>query len=77
MEKAFDPKDLVARLRLHGITIADEAAHAVINDIFNWVKDSVAVIGGPATEFVLPIAQKLHDLAVAEVDKLIAPVSAP
>lgn len=69
MEKPFDTKDLVARLKGHGLDVAEELAEVLVSETMDWAKEScmihpnslVKAIGVPAVEMLKPIALKAVD----------------
>ena len=43
MEKAYDVKDLVEKLKDAGLEVAEEAAKAVVESVLDWVQESAAL----------------------------------
>ena len=69
MEKAFDLKDLEARLKAKGLTSVEGLAEVVAKEVFEWAEASclihenalVKAIGVPAIQIVKPLAMGAID----------------
>jgi len=70
MEKAYDAKVLVAKLKARGLDVAEEAAKVLIEESFTWVEESAKLSATPYDDMGLVIIPKLKELALKEVDKI-------
>lgn len=71
MEKAFDTKELVAKLAAQGLPLAEEAAELVLKTVFTWAKESAAIHPNAIVKAAVPLAiQVIEPLAFKEVDKI-------
>lgn len=69
MDKAFDIKDLEARLKAKGLPAIEGIAEIVAAEVFAWAEDSclvhenalVKAIGVPALQIVKPLALSAID----------------
>jgi hypothetical protein len=69
MEKAFDLKDLEARLKAKGLVAVEGLAEVVANEVFEWAEASclihenafVKAIGVQAIQIVKPLAMGAID----------------
>lgn len=70
MTKAYDVNELVGRFTGRGLGLAEDAAKAVIDEVFGWVYDSVKLSATPFDDVALVVLPKLKELALKEVDKI-------
>jgi len=70
MEKAYDVKALVDRLKGRGLDLAEEAGKIVIEEAFGWVEESAKLSKTPFDDMALIVLPQLKALALAAVDKV-------
>lgn len=70
MEKAYDIKDLGARLKDSGLDLAEDAAVIVIEKMFEWIEESAKMSASPYDDMALLIMPQLKDLAMKQADKI-------
>ena len=69
MDKAFDTKNLIERLKSHGLDVAEELAEVLVSETLDWAGESCAMhenvlvkaIGVPAVAMLKPLALGLVD----------------
>lgn len=69
MEKAFDTKNLVARLKSKGLTAAEAVLKTVAAETIDWTAESL-LLSGKYLAFLAPVVSGLKPLALKEIDKL-------
>lgn len=70
MEKAYDIKELGAKLKANGLDIAEEAAEVIVKSVFEWVEESAIVSPFPYDDFLTIVLPKLKELSLKQVDKI-------
>jgi len=70
MEKPFDPKDLVLKLKDKGLDIAEDAAKLVAESVFDWVSESVVMTPNKVDDFALAVLPAVKPYVMAQIDKL-------
>lgn len=71
MEKPFDLKDLVARLKSRGLPIAEQAAEGVYEDLKGWLNDSAVIHENSLVKSLVPLLLGVADQMVKEqLDKI-------
>jgi hypothetical protein len=70
MEKAFDVKVLMGKLKARGLDLAEDAAVIVIEETFDWTGESLALTNNKLDDVVIPFIPTLKAAALSQVDKL-------
>lgn len=70
MEKAYDPKALVEKLKGRGLDIAEEAGEILVEELFAWVEESAQLSATPYDNVGLILLPELKKLALKAVDKV-------
>ena len=70
MEKAYDPKDLVAKLKERGLDVAEEAAKVVIESVFDWLDESADASPTPYDNLLKALYPTIKAEALKAVDKI-------
>lgn len=70
LEKAYDPKALVEKLKGRGLDLAEEAGKIVVEEVFAWVEESAKLSPTPYDDIALIVMPQLKAKALAAVDKL-------
>lgn len=70
MEKAFDIKVLVEKLKGHGLDLAEDAAKLAIVDILDWAAESVALTENKFDDIAIAFLPQLKAAALAAADKI-------
>jgi hypothetical protein len=77
MEKAFDVKDLVAKLAAQGLPLAEEAAKLVVSSVLDWVQESVVVSENKYDDFAVPVIMAVKPFVMAQIDKIDGVITNP
>lgn len=70
MEKPFDAKNLVERLKAKGLVVAEDLVETLATEVFGWTEDSLIIHPNPYVKFALPVVQAVKPLAFAQIDKI-------
>lgn len=76
MEKAYDLKDLAARLKSRGLDVAEEGARVVIEELDAWLVESAAISENKFDDLAAIGIPQLEKLALGLVDKIDGKVDA-
>lgn len=70
MEKAYDPKALVEKLKGRGLDLAEDAGKIIVEELFVWVEESAKLSASPYDDMALIVMPQLKEKALAFVDKI-------
>lgn len=70
MDKPFDLKNLVDRLKSQGLDVAEDAAKIVAKETLAWVKESVLATTNPFDDLALGVLPVVSDFIMSEIDKI-------
>lgn len=71
MEKPFDVKALVARLKAKGLDVAEELAEVLVSETMDWAGESCAMHSNALVKAIgVPAVAMLKPLALGAVDKI-------
>lgn len=70
MEKAFELKALVEKLKANGLDLAEDAAKLVIVDVLDWAAESVALTENKFDDIAVAFLPQLKAAALAAADKI-------
>jgi hypothetical protein len=70
MEKAYDIKALVAKLKSKGLDVAEDAARHLVEASLEWVEESAKLSATPYDDMGLIVVPQLKKMALAAVDKI-------
>jgi hypothetical protein len=70
MEKAFDVKDLVLKLKDQGLPVAEEAAKLVVTSVLDWVQESVMISENKYDDFAIPVIMAVKPFVMGQLDKI-------
>lgn len=71
MEKAFDVKALVEKLKAQGLPLAEEAAELVVKSVFEWCEESAIIHPNAIVKAAVPLAiQVVKPLIATELNKI-------
>lgn len=70
MEKAYDPKALLERLKGRGLEVAEEAGKVVVEEVFAWFEESAKLSATPIDDVALILVPQLRAAALGAVDKI-------
>lgn len=70
MEKAFELKALVEKLKANGLDLAEDAAKLVIVDVLDWAAESVALTENKFDDIAVAFLPQLKAAALGIADKI-------
>jgi hypothetical protein len=70
MEKAYDIKELVSKLKSKGLDVAEDAAKHLVEGTLEWVEESAKLSATPYDDMGLIVLPQLKKLALDAVDKI-------
>ncbi len=70
MEKAYDVKVLIGKLKARGLDVAEEAGKILVEETFAWLGESADVSENPYDNMAKVIYPKAKEFALAQIDKL-------
>ena len=70
MEKAYDLKDLVGRLKASIPELGEDLAVAIVEDVFAWVAESALKSENKYDDLVVSFMPLLKEKALGLVDKI-------
>lgn len=70
MEKAFDPKDLVEKLKAKGMDVAEDMAKLIAVEVMDWLGESFALSENKYDDLVLPLMPPIKAFVVSQLDKI-------
>lgn len=70
MEKAYDIKDLAARLKDRGMDVAEDAAGHALEVVLDWFEASATKSENKYDDLVIAILPMLKEEALKQIDKI-------
>lgn len=70
MTKAFDTKDLLARLKSKGLEAAEKVLKVVATETIDWAVESLVLSETKYVAFLAPVVAGLKPVILKELDKL-------
>lgn len=70
MEKAYDPKVLISKLKGRGLDIAEEAAKIVVEESFSWLEESAQISANPIDDVAAIVYPHAKKFALEQIDKI-------
>lgn len=70
MTKAYDIKDLVAKLKGKGLDVAEDAAKEAVLSVFDWLEESATVSPTPYDNVLLIVYPEVKKMVLNTVDKI-------
>jgi len=70
MEKAYDVKDLVSKLKDKGLEIAEDAAGLVLDSVIDWVVESSAKSPNKVDDILAPLLIAVKPYIHEQIDKI-------
>jgi hypothetical protein len=68
--KAYDLKALVAKLKSHGLEVAEEGAEVVAKSVFEWLEESAKVSENKYDDLALAVLPLIKPIALKQIDKI-------
>ena len=69
-KKAYDLKDLLAKLKDSGLDLAEDAAGDVLRCVFSWVKESAILSENKMDDMIVPLMLPVEAYIMSLVDKI-------
>jgi hypothetical protein len=70
MEKAYDPKALLAKLKGRGLDIAEESAKILVEESFSWLEESAKLSASPIDDVASVVYPHAKKFALDQIDKI-------
>lgn len=70
MEKAYDAKDLLLKLKGQGLDVAEEAAKVVVEVVLDWVQESAAMSENKVDDIILALIPAVKPFILEQIDKI-------
>lgn len=70
MEKAYDLKALVEKLKAKGLDVAEDAAKIVVEESFAWVEESAKLSATPYDDLLIAVIPVMKKEVLKAVDKI-------
>lgn len=70
MEKAYDVKDLVAKLKSRGLDVAEEAGKVVAEEAFAWLEESAKLSANVYDNMALLILPEVKKFVFEKIDSI-------
>lgn len=70
MEKAYDLKNLVARLKTKGLDIAEDVAKVALVEVLDWISESAVVSKNNYDDIIVAVMPMLKKAMLEQIDKI-------
>jgi len=70
MEKAYDTKALVEKLKGRGLDLAEDAAGIALEEVLAWFEESARMSENKYDDLVIAIIPMLKEEALKQIDKI-------
>lgn len=70
MEKAYDLKALVEKLKAKGLDVAEDAAKVIVEESFAWVEESAKLSATPYDDLLIAVIPVMKKEVLKAVDKI-------
>lgn len=70
MEKAYDIKNLVARLKTKGLDIAEDVAKVALVEVLDWISESAVVSSNNYDDLFIAVMPLLKTAMLEQIDKI-------
>ena len=70
MMKAYDLKDLVEKLKVAGLPVAEEAAEQVVKVVFAWAEESADISESKIDDMFKPILPMAREFILSKIEKI-------
>ena len=70
MEKAYDPKLLLEKLKEEGLEVAEDAAESVYSAVKNWLVHSAKISANPIDDILVSLVDHIDELVLEQIDKI-------
>lgn len=73
LTKAYSGKELVERLKMRGLDVAEEAATVIVEETFDWLDESAGMSETPYDDILKPIYPVAKKSVMDQVNKIAEP----
>lgn len=70
MDKAYDVKDLVARLKDKGMDVAEDVAKVALVEVLEWFKESAQLSNNSYDDLLIAVMPMLKAEMLKQIDKI-------
>lgn len=70
MTQAYDVKDLLEKLKVSGLSVAEESAKDVLEALVAWLQESATLSATPIDNIALVLLPEIKTLALATISKI-------
>jgi hypothetical protein len=70
MVKAYDLKDLEARLKASGMSDIEDLAKVIVQQTFAWIGDSAKLSATPYDDMAMFVLPKIEEMILSAADKI-------
>ena len=70
MEKAYDLKNLVARLKTKGLDVAEDVAKVALVEVLDWISESALVSSNNYDDLFIAVMPLLKTAMLEQIDKI-------
>ena len=70
MEKAYDVKVLLEKLKSKGLDVAEESAKVLFESVVEWVEESAKLSATPYDDMGLIVLPQIKKLALEAIDQI-------
>lgn len=69
-KKAYDPKDLLEKLKDEGLDVAEDAARLVFLKTMEWVKESADISDGIVDDLIVKLIPSVERWVLDKIDEI-------
>lgn len=70
VKKAYDVKELVAKLKAQGVELGEEAAKIVVNETLDWVVESAPLSKTPLDDVLVIVVPAVKPSIMKQLEKI-------
>lgn len=70
MEKAYDLKELVNKVKAKGLPMLEDGAEKLLEAVFEWLDESAVVSKGKIDDMFRPVYPLIQEQVKKQVDKI-------
>jgi len=70
MEKAWDTKELIKKLKSQGLDIAEDAGKVLVEAVFDWAEESVKLTPNKIDDIALSVMPIIKKYLIKKIDEL-------
>lgn len=70
MVKAYDPKELLNKIKAQGLPVLEDGAEKLTRAVFEWLKQSAEVSATPLDDVAVAFYPHIEKMALDQIDKV-------